>query len=293
MKRLISIAVALLVCIALESPAQEAPSDGLILRQGDVRIIKIGEGVNAADVHGVIDAGDAPSAVPMFNKAGSLYGIVAADLYQQPGTYHMTVYETATKRVLSTKALIVDKGEFQKSISSHWNTQTFGQVDLDRIAREKKAITEAIQISSPLPLWQDGTTDPIAKTDHTGSITNPFGQIRMNPAHDWYRFHRGTDFQAPQGFAIRAIAAGKVAHLGRDYLLEGNITVIDHGLGIFSSYLHQSEFLVKVGDQVNKGDVIGRVGSTGNSSAPHLHLALRIGGALVDPIQFIEALRQL
>jgi murein DD-endopeptidase MepM/ murein hydrolase activator NlpD len=202
----------------------------------------------------------------------------------------MTVYEAATKRVLSTKALIVEKGEFQKSINSHWNTQVFGQADLDRIAREKKEMTEALATSAPLPLWHDGTTYPIDKTDHTGLITNPFGQIRMNPAQDWYRFHRGTDFQAPEGFAIRAVAAGKVAHVGRDYLLEGNITVIDHGLGIFSSYLHQSAFLVKVGDEVKKGDVIGRVGSTGNSLSPHLHLALRIGGALVDPIQFIEAL---
>ena len=50
--------------------------------------------------------------------------------------------------------------------------------------------------------------------------------------------------------------------------------------------------LVKVGDEVKKGDVIGRVGSTGNSHAPHLHLALKIGAALVDPTQFIEAMRQ-
>ncbi|KAB2959594.1 MAG: M23 family metallopeptidase [Candidatus Methylomirabilis oxygeniifera] len=204
----------------------------------------------------------------------------------------MTVYEAATKRALSTKTLIVKQGEFEKSVSPRWNTQVFGQTDLDRIAREKKAITEALQTSSPLPLWQDGTIDPIEKTDHTGLMTTPFGQIRMNPTQDWYRFHRGTDFQAPEGFAIRAIAAGKVAHLGHNYLLEGNITVIDHGLGIFSSYLHQSAFLVKVGDEVKKGDVIGRVGSTGNSNAPHLHLALRIGAALVDPTQFIEAMRQ-
>jgi murein DD-endopeptidase MepM/ murein hydrolase activator NlpD len=154
-------------------------------------------------------------------------------------------------------------------------------------------MADALATSSPLPLWQHGTIDPIEKTDHTGLMTTPFGQIRMSPAQDWFRFHRGTDFQAPEGFPIRAIAAGKVAHLGHDYLLEGNITVIDHGLGVFSSYLHQSAFLVKVGDEVKKGDVIGRVGSTGNSNAPHLHLALKIGGAIVDPLQFIEAFRGL
>ncbi|MBZ0159880.1 MAG: M23 family metallopeptidase [bacterium] len=236
--------------------------------------------------------GSATSAIPIFSKGGALYGIVAVDLYQQPGEYQMTVYEAATKRALSTKTLIVKQGEFEKSVSPRWNTQVFGQTDLDRIAREKKAITEALQASSPLPLWQDGTIYPIEKTDHAGLMTTPFGQIRMNPAQDWFRFHRGTDFQAPEGFAIQAIAAGKVAHLGHDYLLEGNITVIDHGLGVFSSYLHQSAFLVKVGDEVKKGDVIGRVGSTGNSHAPHLHLALRVGAALVDPTQFIEAMRQ-
>lgn len=292
MTRLIAIAIVLLVATTLESAAQEARPDSLTLRQGDVRIVRISNGTNASAVQGVIDTGGVPTAIPVFNKDGVLFGIVAVDLYQQPGAYNMAVHETATQRALFTKTLVVEKGEFQKSISSVWNTQVFDQADLDRIAREKKEITAAFQVSSPLPRWQDGTTDPIEKTDHTGSMTTPFGQIRMNPTQDWYRFHRGTDFQAPEGFAIRAIAAGKVAHLGRDYLLEGNITVIDHGLGIFSSYLHQSAFLVKVGDEVKKGDVIGRVGSTGNSRAPHLHLALRIGAALVDPTQFIEALRQ-
>ena len=293
MKRLTALVVALLVCMTLDSVTQAEPMDALTLRQGDVRIVKLAGGAKASDVQGVIDTGGAPSAIPMFSKGGALYGIVAVDLYQQPGEYHMTVYEAATKRAVSTRDLIVKQGEFEKSISPSWNAHVFTAPELDRIAREKQAMAEALHTSSPLPLWQDGTIYPIEKTDHTGLITTPFGQIRMNPAQDWFRFHRGTDFQAPQGFSIRAIASGKVAHLGHDYLLEGNITVIDHGLGIFSSYLHQSAFLVKVGDEVKKGDVIGRVGSTGNSTAPHLHLALKIGGAVVDPLQFIDALRGL
>lgn len=291
MKRLIAIAIVLLVAANLESAAQEAPSDSLTLRQGDVRIVKLADGAKLSDIQGVIDTSGAPSAIPIFSKGGALYGIIAVDLYQQPGEYRMTVYEAATKRALSTKALVVKQGEFEKSVSPRWNTQVLGQADLDRIAREKKEMANALATSSSLPLWQDGTIDPIEKTDRTGLMTTPFGQIRMNPSQDWYRFHRGTDFRAPEGFPIRSITSGKVAHIGHDYLLEGNITVIDHGLGIFSSYLHQSAFLVKVGDNVKKGEIIGRVGSTGNSNAPHLHLALRIGAALVDPTQFIEALR--
>ncbi len=293
MKKLAAIAVALLVCMTLDSVAHAEPLEALTLRQGDVRIVKLADGGKVSDLQGVIDTGGAPSAIPMFSKGDALYGIVAVDLYQQPGEYHITVYEAASKRALSAKALIVKQGEFEKSVSPRWNTQVFGQADLDRIAREKQAMAAALRTSSSLPLWQDGTIYPIEKTDHTGLMTTPFGQIRMNPAQDWFRFHRGTDFQAPEGFPIWAIASGRVAHIGHDYLLEGNITVIDHGLGIFSSYLHQSSFLVKVGDEVKKGDVIGRVGSTGNSNAPHLHLALRISGAVVDPLQFIEALRGL
>ncbi|MGB4782789.1 M23 family metallopeptidase [Candidatus Methylomirabilis sp.] len=292
MKRLITIAVALLVCMTLDSVAHAEPLEALTLRQGDVRIVKLADGGKVSDLQGVIDTGGAPSAIPIFSKGAALHGVVAVDLYQQPGEYHMTVYEAASKRALFTKVLIVKQGEFEKSVSPRWNTQVFGQADLDRIAREKQAIAEALRTSSSQPLWQDGTIYPIEKTGHTGLMTTSFGQIRMNPAQDWFRFHRGTDFQAPEGFSIWAIAAGRVAHIGHDYLLEGNITVIDHGLGVFSSYLHQSAFLVKIGDEVKKGDVIGRVGSTGNSNAPHLHLALRIGAALVDPTQFIETMRQ-
>lgn len=293
MKRLIGGTIALLACVTLNAVAHAASLDALTLRQGGVMVVRIADGVNASGVQGVIEADSSSFAIPMFSKGDTLYGILAADLYQQPGVYHMTVYEATTKRAVFTRALILKKGEFEKSVSPRWNTQVFGKAELERIAREKQEMAEALQTSSPQPRWQDGTIYPIDKTDYTGLITNPFGQIRMNPAQQWYRFHRGTDFQAPEGFPIRAIATGKVAHIGHGYLLEGNITVIDHGLGIFSSYLHQSEFLVKVGDEVKKGHVIGRVGNTGNSLTPHLHLALRIGGAVVDPIQFIEALRQL
>lgn len=291
MKRLIYGAIALIACVTLDAVAHAAPLDALTLRQGDVRVVKFGDSMNTSDVQGVIEADGFSFAVPMFSSGGTLYGIVAVDLYQPPGVYRVTVYEAETKRPLSTGALVVKQGEFEKSVSPRWNTRVFGKAELERITREKQEMAEALRTPSPQPLWQDGTIYPIEKTDHTGAITNPFGQIRMNPAQEWYRFHRGTDFQAPEGFPIRAIASGKVAHLGHNYLLEGNITVIDHGLGVFSSYLHQSEFLVKVGDEVKKGDVIGRVGNTGNSLTPHLHLALKIGGAIVDPLQFLMALR--
>jgi murein DD-endopeptidase len=76
--------------------------------------------------------------------------------------------------------------------------------------------------------------------------------------------------------------------LARPMYYEGNFTVIDHGLELYSLYMHQSEILVKTGDKVKKGDLIGRIGSTGMSTGPHLHLGLRVLGTMIDPLSVVQ-----
>ncbi|PNV75456.1 M23 family metallopeptidase [Leptospira inadai] len=99
--------------------------------------------------------------------------------------------------------------------------------------------------------------------------------------------HGGADFKGGVGEPIYAINDGSVI-LSRPMHYEGNFTVIDHGSEIYSLYMHQSELLVKVGDKIKKGDLIGKVGSTGMSTGPHLHLGLRIHGTMVDPLSVIQ-----
>ncbi len=99
--------------------------------------------------------------------------------------------------------------------------------------------------------------------------------------------HTGQDFSATAGTPILAAAAGVVISTG-DGGPYGNLTQLQHADGVQTWYAHQSAISVQVGDQVRAGQVIGAVGSTGNSTGPHLHFEVRIGGAQVDPKAWLE-----
>jgi murein DD-endopeptidase MepM/ murein hydrolase activator NlpD len=128
---------------------------------------------------------------------------------------------------------------------------------------------------------------PFANPAPGRDITSRFGN-RPDPFFGGLAMHAGIDFRAPTGTEIRTTGAGKViaAGLSGGY---GNMVEIDHGLGISTRYGHMSRVLVKVGDEVATGDVIGLSGSTGRSTGPHLHYEIRRNGDAVDPMQFLNA----
>ncbi|MFZ0199337.1 MAG: M23 family metallopeptidase [Candidatus Sulfotelmatobacter sp.] len=94
--------------------------------------------------------------------------------------------------------------------------------------------------------------------------------------------HLGLDFRVPSGTPVAAMNDGTVL-LGRPLYFEGNFVVIDHGQGLLTLYLHLSEFKVKEGDQVKRGQIIGLSGGTGRATGPHLHVAVRWQGTYLDP----------
>ena len=116
-------------------------------------------------------------------------------------------------------------------------------------------------------------------------ITSTFGR-RFHPIfHEW-RMHTGVDFGATAGTPIRAAADGEVVSAGPrgGY---GNATIIDHGGSLATLYAHQSAILVRPGQTVKRGQVIGRVGSTGFATGPHLHFEVRVSGTPVDPLRYL------
>jgi murein DD-endopeptidase MepM/ murein hydrolase activator NlpD len=122
-------------------------------------------------------------------------------------------------------------------------------------------------------------------------ITSGFGS-RTDPFTRGLAMHTGIDFRAPSGSPVRATASGKIVEAGwvGGY---GNMVEIDHGAGLTSRYAHLSSVAVNVGDSVAKGATVGRVGSTGRSTGPHLHYETRIDGDPADPMRFIRAGQKL
>ena len=110
---------------------------------------------------------------------------------------------------------------------------------------------------------------------------------RINGNLDPDYFHKGLDFAGASGSKIVAPERGKIILSGREsrgFVVNGNCIFIDHGHGVVSGYLHLSELLVKEGDFVNKGQIIGKVGSTGIASGPHLHWGMYVLGKTVNPL---------
>ena len=119
----------------------------------------------------------------------------------------------------------------------------------------------------------------------SGAVTSRFGP-RVHPIFGTSRNHYGIDFDGNSGESIVAAAAGKVITAGwmNGY---GNVVIISHGDGYTTLYAHQSQILVSNGDTVAGGETIGRVGSTGWSTGPHLHWEIRVAGVAVDPLPYI------
>lgn len=118
-------------------------------------------------------------------------------------------------------------------------------------------------------------------------ITSQFG-MRMHPILGYEKLHDGTDISGAgiNGTPILAAYSGTVV-LAQSYWGYGNCVKIDHGGGVVTLYAHASAILVSVGQQVNAGDTIALVGSTGNSTAPHLHFSLIIKGEFVNPLDYV------
>jgi murein DD-endopeptidase MepM/ murein hydrolase activator NlpD len=139
------------------------------------------------------------------------------------------------------------------------------------------ATLEKVQADQPDPIVVGG----IGQALPGAALSSPFG-VRNDPLCAGAGFHAGLDIAAPAGTPIHAAAAGVVVIAGGcdGY---GNCVVIDHGAALATLYGHQSVVHVRAGDQVEAGQVIGLVGSTGRSTGPHLHFEVRLRGLAIDP----------
>jgi len=118
-----------------------------------------------------------------------------------------------------------------------------------------------------------------------GWVTSGFGP-RISPFTDKPAMHDGLDIGAAPNTAVHAPAAGRVTVVGFDPKM-GNLVNLDHGYGIQTQYGHLGKALVKIGQRVKRGEVVGLIGSTGHSTGPHLHYMVKVNSQAVNPQQYI------
>ncbi|TIS77588.1 MAG: M23 family metallopeptidase [Mesorhizobium sp.] len=127
---------------------------------------------------------------------------------------------------------------------------------------------------------------PLANPAPGRSVTSPFG-VRTDPLLGTAALHSGMDFRAPTGMPAKVTAPGIVVKAGWNGGY-GRMVEVDHGNGFATRYGHLSKINVTVGKRLNAGDVIGKTGSSGRSTGPHLHYEIRHNGEAIDPLRFLR-----
>lgn len=253
-------------------------------KQGQVLVVKVKGEEQATEVKGTFLS----RTIPFFREfrpgepAGYI-GLLGIDMQDDPGTYELAVEvkQGEQAKQLSFNVLVA-KGKFAVE---HLKLPK-EKVDLDEksVARwkaEQQLVQQALEENSRLKLWHSNFVEPV-----NGKRTGIFGSVRImngkprNP-------HNGEDIGAPMGADVAASNDG-VVRLTVDHIFSGRGIYVDHGLGFYTMYFHLSEVLVKDGDLVTAGQIIGKVGATGRATGPHLHWGVKLNGARVNPYALLD-----
>ena len=254
--------------------------------QGDICLIRASGATSLRSVYGEFKGGRfplAPGEQPMTYE-----GLIGIDMRTRPGTYEIKVVATDEDGRVHSKGipLKVDKVDFgteKLSLLSH-------MVDLDaktleRVNKEAKILQSLFRTFRDERLWRGTFVRPVE-----GELSASFGLNRIINGKQRSP-HTGVDLRAEKGTPVLACNNGVVV-LADDLFFAGNSVILDHGWGLYSMYCHLSETLVKEGDRVKTEAMLGRIGSTGRSTRPHLHWAIRINGDRVDPLSLLKIRNQ-
>jgi murein DD-endopeptidase MepM/ murein hydrolase activator NlpD len=254
-------------------------------RQGQVIVVKVPFLEEATEVKGTF----LDRTIPFFREqrageAAGYLGLVGIDMQDAPGTYELAVTikkgeEPAAR--LSYHVLIAKEKFAVEHLKLPKDKVDLDEKTLARWKGEQEQVRQALADNSALRLWQSGFVEPVS-----GKRTGIFGSVRImngqprNP-------HNGEDIGAPLGTDVAATNDG-VVRLTVDHVFSGRGVFVDHGLGFYSMYFHLSEILVKDGDLVKAGQIIGKVGATGRATGPHLHWGVKLNGARVNPYALLD-----
>lgn len=213
-------------------------------------------------------------------KTGNWLAILGIPLKTKPGVHELKYTRDDVEYV---KTFRIGKKNYKKQYIRVKNKRHVNpnKKDLERILREKDLILELLARFS-----SSDTVDLNFKLPLRGRLSSPFG-LRRFFNNEERKPHSGIDIAAKRGTAIRSPANGTIINTG-DYFFNGNSIFIDHGQGLVSMYCHMHKINVKEGQTIKKGQIIGKVGSSGRATGPHLHWGVFLNGTGVNPHLFLS-----
>ncbi|MBI4591741.1 MAG: M23 family metallopeptidase [Candidatus Rokubacteria bacterium] len=252
-----------------------------VVGQGDLVVVFLTRLPDAKTVEGSL-AGRPLSFFPYGDGYAALAGI---DLEVKPGhaAWRIGVLDGRERSIKASGKLQVKGRKFPLQ---HL-TLPKEMVDLDaptlkRVEEESERLRTLYATVTPERVWRGGFTKPVGVSDGG----NGFGARRIINGQPRAP-HAGVDYSADPGTPVVASNAGRVA-LVAEYFFPGRLVVLDHGLGLYTLYFHLERAEVAEGDRVERGQPIGRVGSSGRATGPHLHFAAHLRQARVDPASLLR-----
>jgi murein DD-endopeptidase MepM/ murein hydrolase activator NlpD len=216
------------------------------------------------------------------------FGLISAGLDAKPGPYPVAISGVGPAGTASVTVSLRVKPKTFETRHLKVDPQFVNPpvAEAERIASEQKLMAELFAQVSKERYWRGRFDPPVP-----GLPTSSFGRLSVLNGAPRGR-HQGADFRAAAGTPVYAPNGGQVV-LASDLYFSGNTVIIDHGLGMFSLLAHLSRITVAQGAFVARGERLGESGATGRVTGPHLHWALRLGDASVDPLALMDAVAAL
>jgi len=268
----------------LPSTFQSISVSPLPLVQGATEVIKVQTQTDAT-----VSGSLADKPLHFFQDGNDQIALQGIHALLTPGIYPLRIEATLSdgSKQSFEQMMLVASGNYPKE------TLVVPTELIDPVVTEPED-AQVLKIIAPITankLWRDIFTLPVyAPSGEQPCIYDRFGTRRSFNGSAYDYFHSGIDYGvcfAENPFDIYATAPGTVVFAG-PLTVRGNAVFIDHGWGVYSAYFHQKEIYVSVGQQVQAGELIGQIGSTGRVTGPHLHFEVWAGGVQVNPIDWLN-----
>lgn len=219
---------------------------------------------------------------PVFKQSNNHYTAVIPVPVAHPVGSYMVSLKHGPKATLTSQAVkVISAGYSKQNIKV---SRSVGGIQPQ--AGELATIGRLKRMTNPDKQWWD--THFVSPTPDC--MNSRFGNLRYHNGKFTGNYHKGIDLKSPLGRPVKAPTSGTVT-IAKTFRLHGGTVGLDHGQGLSSVYIHLSKILVKPGQHVKKGQVIGKVGSTGFATGPHLHWGVYANGQPVNPIQWAPQIK--